>query len=313
MATFDQLSAEQRAIVELVLQRGKDYDELSDMLGVPETRVRELARDALVDLAPVSAGRVEEDWRGQLADYVLGQQSGPEATATRGHLRRSEAARTWTRSLLDSLDQLYRNGSMPAIPEGERGVRPKRVDAAGAPGRLASADVLHRRRGLAVGGVLAAVVLVAVLLWPVGLVTGGGDDGGGGSGQASPASGRPKSAAGIAVVFGQGKQRVVEVVATGLQPTTRKFAYQLWLYNDPNHVKSLGAQVTDKKGTFKATGPLPSGFENYRYFDLSREAIGGPKEHSGDSILRGAMPRLAQVQGNKVTRLGQVYLSPPTA
>src|SRR3954449_12517998 len=103
MATFDKLSAEQRAIIELVLQRGKSYAELSDLLAMPETRVRELARDALVSLSPISARGVEEDWRGQLADYVLGQQTGPESTATRGHLRRSEAARTWARSLLDSL------------------------------------------------------------------------------------------------------------------------------------------------------------------------------------------------------------------
>src|SRR5215210_1907934 len=121
MATFDQLSPEKRAIVELVLQQGKTYPELADMLGMPEPRVRELARDALVELAPVSVRGVEEDWRGQLADYVLGQQSGPEATATKGHLRRSEAARGWARSLLDSLEQLYANGSVPAIPEGERG------------------------------------------------------------------------------------------------------------------------------------------------------------------------------------------------
>ena len=73
MATFDQLSDEQRAIVELVLQQGKSYDELSEMLGIPEARVRERARDALVELAPVSARGVEEDWRGQLADYVLVQ------------------------------------------------------------------------------------------------------------------------------------------------------------------------------------------------------------------------------------------------
>jgi hypothetical protein len=123
MATFDQLPDEQRAIVELVLQQGKSYDELSDMLGIPEARVRERARDALVQLAPVSVRAVEEDWRGQLADYVLGQQAGPEVTATRGHLRRSEAARSWTRSLLDSLEQLYPNGDLPAVPDGERGSR----------------------------------------------------------------------------------------------------------------------------------------------------------------------------------------------
>src|SRR4051794_40203845 len=137
MATFDQLSDEQRAIVELVLQQGKSYDELSDMLGIPESRVRERAREALVQLAPVSVRGVEEDWRGQLADYVLGQQAGPEVTATRGHLRRSEAARSWTRSLLDSLEQLYTNGDLPAIPDGERGAR-RAAAAAPAPGAQAA-------------------------------------------------------------------------------------------------------------------------------------------------------------------------------
>ena len=68
---------------------------------------------------------------------MLGQQAGPEATATRGHLRRSEAARSWTRSLLDSLEQLYNNGDLPAIPEGERG--PRRAGGRAAP-RAAGAD-----------------------------------------------------------------------------------------------------------------------------------------------------------------------------
>ena len=200
MATFDQLSDEQRAIVELVLKQGKSYDELSDMLEMPERRVRELARDALVELAPVSAQAVEEDWRGQLSDYILGQQAGPEATATRGHLRRSEAARSWTRSLLDSLEQLYPNGDMPAIPEGERGrggrkgtapagdkvAGPAKAPAAKTP--LAESAV-RRRRILIAGGALA-LLLVVVLVWPVGVLTGGDEDDGGASRPARTAPGR---------------------------------------------------------------------------------------------------------------------------
>ncbi len=50
MATFDQLPAEQRAIIELVVARGRSYDALADVLQVPAARVRELARDALVEL-----------------------------------------------------------------------------------------------------------------------------------------------------------------------------------------------------------------------------------------------------------------------
>src|SRR4051794_5530025 len=185
MATFDQLSADQRAIVELVLQRGKSYDELADLLGFSEDRVRELARSALVTLTPVTANQVDSDWRGQLADYVLGQQTGPESTATKGHLRRSEAARAWTRSLLDSLDTLYENG-LPSVPAGERATRerkprrPEREQPAERPSRAklspAATDAVRRRRQLAGAGAVAALVLAAVLVWPIGVLT--GDDSG---------------------------------------------------------------------------------------------------------------------------------------
>src|SRR3954452_3701707 len=122
MATFDQLPADQRAIIELLLKRRRTYDALSDMLDMPASRVRELAREALTELAPNSAGRVDPDWQAQVADYALGQQSGPESQATQGHLKRSEPARTWLLSIMDSLDQLYANGSRPELPEadGER-------------------------------------------------------------------------------------------------------------------------------------------------------------------------------------------------
>jgi Sigma-70, region 4 len=119
MATFDQLPAEQRAIIELVVARGRSYDALADVLQVSPQRVRELARDALVELSPVTGERVDPQWRGQVADYLLGQQSGAESTATRAHLKRSEPARTWALSLLDALEMLYENGNRPAIPEPE--------------------------------------------------------------------------------------------------------------------------------------------------------------------------------------------------
>ena len=121
MATFDQLPAEQRAIIELVVARGRTYDALADVLQVPASRVRELARDALVELSPVTGGRVDPQWRGQVADYLLGQQSSAESTATRAHLKRSEAARSWALSLLDALDTLYANGDRPELPDADGG------------------------------------------------------------------------------------------------------------------------------------------------------------------------------------------------
>jgi hypothetical protein len=322
MATFDQLSADQRAIVELVLQRGKSYDELADLLGMPEDRVRELAQGALVTLAPITAEQVESDWRSQIADYVLGQQTGPEATATKGHLRRSEAARAWTRSLLDSLETLYENG-LPQVPAGERATRerkprkPEREERpTDKPARAglssAAQDAVRRRRMLGAGGFLAALALAAVLVWPIGVLT-GDDDGGGGSSseQSSTNAQESNRTAGIAVVAQRSKQRQVIVQAT-LPPNQQRQAYEVWLYNSPTDAKSLGAQVTNAQGTYQGAGPLPSDYARYKFIDVSREPIDRNRSHSKQSILRGRMPKLKQARaGSRQAQiLGQAVLRP---
>lgn len=338
MATFDQLSPEKRAIVELVLQQGKTYPELADMLGMPEPRVRELARDALVELAPVSVRGVDEDWRGQLADYVLGQQSGPEATATKGHLRRSEAARSWARSLLDSLEQLYANGSVPAIPEGERGRAARRpVAAAAAPGAgpadfgerrgLAGADPVMRRRLAGAAGA-ALLVLLAVLLWPIGLLTGGDDNNKTASNnkpaaqtgtqgqQAATGQAATGQAAGIAIVVDRNGKKQLLVRAAKLAPSGQNAGYYVWLYNSPTDVKGLGGQVTDQQGNYQAIGPFPADYANYKYIDVTRQPIGKDPnpEYSGGSVLRGPMPKLRNATGTakKPAAVGQTVLQPPT-
>jgi hypothetical protein len=328
MATFDQLSDEQRAIVELVLQQGKSYDELSDMLGMPEARVRELARDALVELAPLSARNVEQDWRGQLADYVLGQQAGPEATATRGHLRRSEAARSWTRSLLDSLEQLYPDGDVPAVPDGERGSR--RAAAAAAPGGReprtpapADAAAVRRRQLVAAAGV-AVVILVAVLLWPVGLLTGDDDDGGGEASQASSGTETtggtiPTGTQGQAIVARQQGKTQILVQAAGLEPSTQNTAYQVWLANSEQDRKSLGATVTDEQGNLQAGAQLPANFQDYKFIDLTSVTVVGEGKNQrfeeGQVVLRGLLELrdkpITRGTGNaRVTLLGEIRMQP---
>src|SRR5947209_11242220 len=183
MATFDQLAADQRAIIEIVLRQDRSYEQIGDMLDLPPARVRELARDALAELAPFTAEFVDPQWRGQLADYVLGQQTGPEAQATRGRLRRSEPARIWSYSLLDALDDFFGDGNRPEIPVGEAGgsgrartrerearsngeapvvQAPPRATAAGAALSPAARDALRRRR--IIGGA-AGIVVIALLIF----------------------------------------------------------------------------------------------------------------------------------------------------
>jgi hypothetical protein len=325
MATFDQLSDEQRAIVELVLQQGKSYDELADMLGIPEERVRERAREALVQLAPVSVRGVEEDWRGQLADYVLGQQAGPEVTATRGHLRRSEAARSWTRSLLDSLEQLYPNGDLPAIPEGER---TRRAAAPGAPAPAApgplgpSALAAVKRRRILAALAAAAVVLVVVLLWPIGLLTGDDNDGGGGNKSGTQnASNSPISTERIGsaiIAETKGKTQIV-VQAQGLKPSTQTNAYQVWLYDSQSKRKSLGATTTDNQGNLQVIGDLPAGYQDWKYIDVTTVKVSGQgndqQVQTGPSVLRGLLelankPVETGSGKNKATVLATIPLRP---
>jgi len=311
MATFDQLSAEQRAIIELVLKQGQTYDELAGMLNMPKARVRELARDALVRLSPVSAAAVDDDWRGQLADYLLNQQAGPESTATKGHLRRSEGARAWARSVLDSLEQFY-DGSIPNIPEGEpeaiseprrprREPREPRTPRSERSRRDLSpeARAAVRRRRLIGAGALALVAALALLVWPVGLLTGGDDEKKaskkGGQAQTRiagqlllrPVNGaRGTRNAGVAVVAERGGRRQL-IVQAQLEPNADREAYEVWLYNSKGDARSLGAQVTDRQGTFQGAGPLPANFERFKFIDVSREKVDQDRGHSGQSVLRG--------------------------
>jgi Sigma-70, region 4 len=328
MATFDQLSDEQRAIVELVLKQGKSYGELSDMLGLPENRVRELARDALVDLAPITARGVEQDWRGQLADYVLGQQAGPEATATRGHLRRSEAARSWTRSLLDALEQLYPDGDIPAVPDGERGSRrgsaaaPPPPGAAREPRALSpeSAATVRRRRLITAAGV-GVLILVALLIWPwPALLTGGDDDeepsqASTGTQTAAEEAPIPTVLQGQAIVARQEGQTQVLVTASGLEPSTQNTAYQVYLSNSEQDRRSLGATVTDEQGNLRAGAPLPDNFRDYEFIDLTSVTVAGQGNNQrfedGPVVLRGLLElRERPVTRQGITLLGEVRLRP---
>jgi hypothetical protein len=344
MATFDQLSAEQRAIIELVLKQKQQYDQLGTMLGMDTARVRELARDSLVRLSPVSAAAVDDDWRGQLADYLLNQQTGPEATATKGHLRRSEAARGWARSVLDSLDQFYDPDQLPTIPEGEPAAAPRRERKPKKPKEPkepkesrepteskpekepkeprertpilspAALEALRRRR-IAGLGALLVVVLVAVLVWPIGLLTGSNDN----SKNASKTTGKSAQArilgqlvlrpvghtksknAGVAVIAERGGRRQL-IVQAQLTPTKAKQAYEVWLYNSQTDAKSMGAQVTDQNGTFQGAGQLPADFTKYRYIDVSLERVDQNRAHSAISVLRG---RLDQLQAPQTNSQGQ--------
>jgi hypothetical protein len=336
MATFDQLAADQRAIIELVLRQGRGYDQIGEMLDSPPARVRELARDALAELAPFTAEFVDPQWRGQLADYVLGQQTGPEAQATRGHLRRSEPARIWAYSLLDALDDFYADADRPEIPVGEAGVklRPREPEVAangeGPPGPLAPAprrsratagaglsaaarSALMRRR--IAGGVAGALVLAAIVFGAIQIFGGSdkkptpaaatsGSNAGASQGQVVAQAvlapiGKSFKGTGAALVYQSGQQAVA-VVRAKLPPSTGKNKYVLWLYDSPTKITPLAADVTDKSGNFQGAAGLPAGWQNYRFIDVTYQATTGTKVGHGRSVMRGPLTAPSQQTGSNL-------------
>ncbi len=173
---------------------------------------------------------------------------------------------------------------------------------------------------------MALLLLVGVLVWPGGVLT-GGDDGEdqGGSGNASgqqAAAGEgeevPVETQGQAIIAQQGGKTQLVVTATGLEPSTQQSAYQVWLYNSADDRKSLGATVTDQQGSLQSGGELPADYRKYRFIDVTSVAAKAGNQQrfeTGPSIMRGLLelrdkPVTRGEGTQKVTLLAEIPLRP---
>jgi hypothetical protein len=113
MAPLEPLPPDQRAVVSLVLQQGRSYDEIAAMLGLSEDAVRARAHAGLAALAP--ANGLPPEITGPIADYLLGQQPPRDAEATRGLLAESAPARGWAAGVAEHLAPVA-PGPLPEVP-----------------------------------------------------------------------------------------------------------------------------------------------------------------------------------------------------
>jgi hypothetical protein len=198
MASLDSLPADQRAVLELVLQRGRTYDEIAQMLSIDRAGVRQRALSAFDAIGPQT--RVEPIRRALITDYLLGQLPAGISEETRASLARSPAERAWARVLASELAPLARD-PLPEIPAPQPAgapAGPSEADRAATAAAAAAAAMGPQgaaahpaaageeppggaapppfRRSSRVGGAvllaLGAAVVVAVVL--VVLLTGGG-------------------------------------------------------------------------------------------------------------------------------------------
>ena len=99
MSRLDELSPDQRAVLQLLLRQGKSYDELAALLRIDPAAVRSRAAAALGALGPA----LDDADRDELSDWMLGQQDELQVEDTLDLLDASPAALEWAIEVSDAL------------------------------------------------------------------------------------------------------------------------------------------------------------------------------------------------------------------
>ncbi len=136
MASLEILPADQRAVLELVLKRGRGYDDIARLLSVDRAGVRERALAAFDALGPPT--RVPRERRALITDYLLGQLPPRVSDATRERLAQSAGERAWARVLASELAPLS-STALPEIPDDAGGRDPVAAVGGREPDPLAAA------------------------------------------------------------------------------------------------------------------------------------------------------------------------------
>src|ERR1700728_3539038 len=149
MADLESLTPDQRAVLDLVLRRGRSYDDIAQLLAIDRAAVRARALAAFDEIGPETG--ISPESRALITDYLLGQLPGPVAEQTRERLAESPYDRAWARVVAAALEPPGAAGATPTEPAGT-GIRAPLARAPDAtalgPPELAAGRGDHpRRRG----------------------------------------------------------------------------------------------------------------------------------------------------------------------
>lgn len=298
MARVEELPADQKAVLQLLLKQGKSYDELAALLRLDATGVRDRALDALDSLGPQDTAGLSSERQDEISDYLLGQQSASQRAATRSFLEGSAAGRAWARVVAGELRPLA-GDALPEIPaEGAE------VDEAFDALQARKAAREERAKSSRLGGFLVLGGLGIALAVGLVLLLGGGDDDSTPSRAATTAAQTtttgPKvdaqinlaaetqgsKALGVAQVLSQDGQRALAVTGQDLQESSR---YVVWLYNSPSDAQFLGfAPPVGKDGRLSGLAGLPEDASKYKQLVVTREKVDRP-QRPGTIVLRGQL------------------------
>jgi len=118
MSRIDELPADLRAVLSLILRRQKSYAEIADALQIEEDEVRERAHSAIAELADDASDGPDDFERGRIGDYLLAQQSAEDRLVTYDELEGSASARAFARAAAHEL-ATFPGAKIPQIPGAE--------------------------------------------------------------------------------------------------------------------------------------------------------------------------------------------------
>jgi hypothetical protein len=256
MSDFDRLPPDQRAVLSLLLERGKSYDEVADMLAIPESAVRDRAHAALDALAATPATGVARSRTGTPA--ASAQASRPRRREPRGDATRAHTALSPPGSKLGGALLL---GAIVVVivvvvvlVSGGGGGKGSSKTTAGTPTTSSSTTSSDKTQ-------LDKTIVMSA---------------------AEPGL----DATGKTLILSQGSRHAFYIAAQGLPPSSG-FFYAVWLYNSPTSSTPLGrAPDVSSTGRMEGGGPLPADASSYHQLIVTRETSTHPS-HPGPIVMTG--------------------------
>ncbi len=327
MTPLESLAPDQRAVVALVLQQGRSYDEIATLLGIPAAAVRARAHAGLAALAP--ANGLPPEITAPLADFLLRQQPERDADATRGLLAESAPARAWATGVAERLADVA-PAPLPAIPGGDAATATAPDDPPAPPAEAPAPRPRPVREPAApagdappasskLGGVLLIAAVIAVVGVVLFLVLRGGDDPGDEQTASSPtptatatptATPAPKvtdqitlrppgggKAKGTMTVYLQDEQLLFALQGEKLPPSSEQAAYAVWLTGPGGKARRLGfTNPVGKDGVLGIQGPSEKDLAKFPQLYATYENVVVSQERTEDAerpttvVLAGKLP-----------------------
>ncbi|MBJ7472545.1 MAG: hypothetical protein JHD16_14660 [Solirubrobacteraceae bacterium] len=163
MAALADLQPDRRAVLQLLVARGRGYDQIAELLNLPEIVVRRRAHDAITTLAGGPAG-LDDARRALLCDYLVGELPASRRAEARTVLAEDPAARRFARSAAGRLSSLD-GAQLPELPPADEEVV-EALDALDARRERKEELATSSRKGawLLIGAVAVAVIAIVVAL-----------------------------------------------------------------------------------------------------------------------------------------------------